>query len=50
MPGDHWFPWVAVDQSTGQAYVDLYSTRDDATRRSANFYVRAVVPGAGSTP
>jgi hypothetical protein len=47
-PGDHWFPWVAVDQSTGQAYVDLYSTRDDATRRSANFYVRAVVPGPGT--
>jgi hypothetical protein len=40
---------VAVDQSTGQAYVDLYSTRDDATRRTAKFYARAVVPGAGST-
>ena len=47
--GDHWFPWVAVDQSSGQAYVDLYSTRDDATRKSAKFYARAVVPGAGST-
>jgi hypothetical protein len=47
--GDHWFPWVAVDQSTGQAYVDLYSTRDDATRRTAKFYARAVVPGDGST-
>ena len=40
---------MAVDQSTGQAYVDLYSTRDDATRRTAKFYARAVVPGAGST-
>ena len=47
--GDHWFPWVAIDQSTGQAYVDLYSTRDDSTRKSAKFYARAVVPGAGST-
>ena len=47
--GDHWFPWVAVDQSSGQAYVDLYSTRDDTTRKSAKFYARAVVPGAGST-
>jgi hypothetical protein len=47
-PGDHWFPWVAVDASTGQGYVDLYSTRDDATRRSSNFYVRAVVPGTGT--
>jgi hypothetical protein len=46
---DHWFPWVAVDQSTGQAYVDLYSTRDDPTRQSAKFYVRAVVPQSGST-
>ena len=47
--GDHWFPWVAVDQSNGQAWVDLYSTRDDATRKTARFYARAVVPGAGST-
>jgi hypothetical protein len=47
--GDHWFPWVAVDQTTGQAYVDLYSTRDDATRQTAKFYARAVVPGTGST-
>jgi hypothetical protein len=46
---DHWFPWVAVDQSTGQAYVDLYSTRDDPTRQSAKFYVRAVVPQADTT-
>jgi hypothetical protein len=46
--GDHWFPWVAVDQSTGQAWVDLYSTRDDATRKTARFYARAVVPGSGT--
>jgi hypothetical protein len=47
--GDHWFPWVAVDQSTGQAYVDLYSTRDDPTRQTARFYARAVLPQAGTT-
>ncbi|MDX6656600.1 MAG: hypothetical protein QOH62_1393 [Solirubrobacteraceae bacterium] len=47
--GDHWFPWVAVDQSTGQPWVDLYSTRDDATRRTARFYARAVLPAPDST-
>ena len=46
--GDHWFPWVAVDQSTGKAYVDLYSTRDDSSRKSTQFYVRAVTPGVGT--
>jgi hypothetical protein len=46
--GDHWFPWVAVDQSTGQAWVDLYSTRDDASRKTAKFYLRSVIPGAGT--
>jgi len=46
---DHWFPWVAVDQSTGQAYVDLYSTRDDSSRQTTKFYVRAVVPQSGTT-
>jgi len=47
--GDHWFPWVAVDQSTHQAWADLYSTRDDSTRQTAMFYARAVIPGVGST-
>jgi hypothetical protein len=47
--GDHWFPWVAVDQTSGHAYVDLYSTRDDASRETARFYARAVVAGVGST-
>lgn len=46
--GDHWFPWVAVDQSSGQAHVDLYSTRDDATRTTTRFYKRTVTPGAGT--
>jgi hypothetical protein len=47
-PGDHWFPWVAVDRSSGQAYVALYSTRADSTRRTANYYVRAVVPDSSN--
>jgi len=46
--GDHWFPWVAVDQSSGQAHVDLYSTRDDATRTTTQFYTRSVTPGSGT--
>jgi hypothetical protein len=46
--GDHWFPWIAVDQSTGNAYVDLYSTRDDPTRTTTHFYERSVTPGAGA--
>jgi hypothetical protein len=47
--GDHWFPWVAVDKSSGQAWVDLYSTRDDPSRKTARFYARAVIPAADST-
>jgi hypothetical protein len=47
-PGDHWFPWVAVERGTGQAYVALYSTKDDPARRTANFYVRAVAPDSGT--
>jgi hypothetical protein len=46
---DDWFPWVAVDQSTGNAYVDVYSTTGDATRRTANFYLAAVTPPASGT-
>ena len=45
---DDWFPWLAVDQTTGQAWADFYSTRDDAARRTTSFYVRSVTPsGAG---
>jgi hypothetical protein len=48
-PGDHWFPWVAVEPATGHAYVSLYSTRGDDTRRTAGAYLRAVIPdGAGT--
>jgi hypothetical protein len=47
---DEWFAAVAVDQTTGQAYADFYSTRDDATRTTTNFYLRAVTPaGSGHT-
>jgi hypothetical protein len=41
---DDWFPWLAVDQTTGQAWADFYSTRDDATRETTNFYARSVTP------
>jgi phosphodiesterase/alkaline phosphatase D-like protein len=47
-PSDNWFPWLAVDQSTGMAWADFYSTRDDATRKTANFYARSVT-ASGST-
>ncbi|HEV7805172.1 MAG TPA: hypothetical protein VGO80_05095 [Solirubrobacteraceae bacterium] len=43
---DDWFAWLAVDQTTGVAWADFYSTRDDATRRTTHFYVRAVAPTA----
>jgi hypothetical protein len=46
---DDWFPWVAVDHSTGNAYVDVYSTTGDATRRTANFYLATVTPPASGT-
>jgi hypothetical protein len=39
---DDWFPSVAVDQSTGRAYVNVYSTRDDATRKTMHVYARQV--------
>jgi hypothetical protein len=39
---DDWFPAVAVDQSTGIAYTDFYSTVGDPTRRTASFSVRSV--------
>jgi|GEM_PF-1843379 len=45
---DDWFAWLAVDQSNGQAWADFYSTRDDSTRKTTNFYVRSVTPSGGS--
>ena len=44
---DDWFAWLAVDQTSGQAWADFYSTRDDATRNTTNFYVRKVTPDRG---
>ncbi len=44
---DDWFPWLAIDQTTGQAWADFYSTRDDLARRTTNFYVRTVTPAGG---
>jgi hypothetical protein len=43
---DEWFPWLAVDQSSGQAWADFYSTRDDPTRKTTQFYARSVTPTA----
>jgi hypothetical protein len=37
---DDWFPSVAVDQSTGRSYVNVYSTRDDVTRKTMHVYAR----------
>jgi hypothetical protein len=45
---DDWFAWLAVDQTTGLAWADLYSTRDDSTRKKTNFYARSVTPSGGS--
>jgi hypothetical protein len=45
---DDWFPAVAVDQTSGKAYADFYSTRDDVTRTTTNFYLRTITPdGSG---
>jgi Bacterial Ig-like domain len=44
---DDWFAWLAVDQTSGQAWADLYSTRDDSTRQTTNFYARSVTPSGG---
>ena len=45
---DEWFAGLAVDQDDGQAYAGFYSTRHDATRRTAHFYYRAVGAQGGS--
>jgi hypothetical protein len=45
-PGDHWFPWVAVDRDTGAAAVALYSTRLQPSRQTANYWVRPISPDA----
>jgi hypothetical protein len=43
---DEFLSWLAVDQTSGQAYADFYSTRDDAQRRTVNFYMRSTYPTA----
>jgi hypothetical protein len=48
---DDWFPWVSVDQSTGEAWVSVMSTAGDATRRTTHPYVRSVArPASGTKP
>ncbi len=44
---DDWFAWLSVDQTTGQAWADFYSTRDDSSRHTTNFYARSVTPWGG---
>lgn len=44
---DEFFPWLTVDQGTGQAWADFYSTRDDGSRRTTHFYLRSIAPTAG---
>ena len=43
---DDWFPSVAVDQSNGAAWADVYSTLLDSTRRTMQVFARPVGPGA----
>ncbi|MCW3039723.1 MAG: exported protein of unknown function, partial [Solirubrobacterales bacterium] len=45
---DDWFPWIAVDQTTGQAWVDVYSTTGDARRGLTDTYIARVAPAAGT--
>ena len=39
---DDWFPSVAVDQSNGAAWADVYSTLLDSTRRTMQVFARPV--------
>jgi len=41
---DDWYPWLAVDQTTGLAWASLYSSREDAFRRLTHYYARGVQP------
>jgi hypothetical protein len=45
---DDWFPWVAVDQTTGQAWVNVYSTIGDPTRNTVHSTIARVAPAAGT--
>lgn len=43
-------PWLSVDQVTGQAWVDGYSSSTDANRAAAHFFLRGATPRpAGGT-
>jgi hypothetical protein len=47
---DDWFPWVAVDPASGEAFVDVMSTTGDSTRRTMHPYVRPVSAAASGAP
>jgi hypothetical protein len=47
---DDFFPWVAVDQSTHRTWIDFYSTAGDDTRRTTQFELGELQPGAGTKP
>jgi len=47
---DDFFPWIAVDQSTGRTWIDFYSTANDATRRTTEFELAELQPGSGTKP
>ena len=48
---DEFLSWVSVDQTTGEAWTDTYSTAGDATRRTTAVLLRRiVVPASGTRP
>lgn len=46
---DDWFPWIALDASSGQGWVTLYSTFGDAGRRLTNAFLASVDPPNSGT-
>jgi hypothetical protein len=47
---DDFFPWMAIDQSTGTAYVDYYSTAGDPQRGKSDFYVAPATASGAAKP
>ena len=47
---DDFFPWLAVDRSTGRAFIDYYTTAGDSSRRTTDFIVAPLAPGTGTKP
>ena len=47
---DDFFPWLAIDQSTGRAFIDYYTTSGDGTRRTTDFMVAPLGRGEGTKP